>query len=345
MFNNKLIKKLKDNKIVVFGTGSFSKMVTGAIFNVSYYVDNNYKKWGRFHQGRRIRSPLDLLNEDSESISILVASVYYEEIKLQLIKLGFIEYKNFFDLGEILNVFDNDNQEEIKKLYLKHKNEVAFIVGNGPSLKLSDLEKLKNSISFGCNQVYLAFGKSSWRPTYYSVIDNMVAKNKSREISCLEVNKFIASDLKSYFTNSKNVLWLRRLPFQYQGKKQVYKFSEDIAQGIYSGFSVVYTQMQIAYYMGFRKLVLLGVDFNYDFTQDTINKKIIVNEQKKNHFHVDYFKNGEKWNKPELKKQYEAFRAAKIFLDEKGVEVVNASRNTQLDIFPTVNYDQVVKEN
>ncbi len=38
-----------------------------------------------------------------------------------------------------------------------HKGKRAFIVGNGPSLKQTDLSKLKNEVTFAMNCFYLAF--------------------------------------------------------------------------------------------------------------------------------------------------------------------------------------------
>ena len=38
-----------------------------------------------------------------------------------------------------------------------HKGERCFIIGNGPSLKQTDLTKLKNEYTFGLNRIYLAF--------------------------------------------------------------------------------------------------------------------------------------------------------------------------------------------
>ena len=38
-----------------------------------------------------------------------------------------------------------------------HKGERAFIIGNGPSLKQTDLGKLKGEFTFGLNRIYLMF--------------------------------------------------------------------------------------------------------------------------------------------------------------------------------------------
>ena len=43
----------------------------------------------------------------------------------------------------------------------------AFIVGNGPSLRNTNLDKLIGEVSFGCNNVHLIYKQTKWRPTHY----------------------------------------------------------------------------------------------------------------------------------------------------------------------------------
>lgn len=41
-------------------------------------------------------------------------------------------------------------------------------------------------------------------------------------------------------------------------------FSDDIVRGVYSGYTVAYDMIQIAVYMGFSEIYLIGADFNYN---------------------------------------------------------------------------------
>lgn len=51
----------------------------------------------------------------------------------------------------------------------KHKNDICFILGNGPSLQVDDLERLQRAgiVTFATNRIYNIFPNTSWRPTYY----------------------------------------------------------------------------------------------------------------------------------------------------------------------------------
>ena len=39
----------------------------------------------------------------------------------------------------------------------KHRGKRGFIIGNGPSLKNTDLTKLEDEFTFGMNRIYLLF--------------------------------------------------------------------------------------------------------------------------------------------------------------------------------------------
>jgi len=69
------------------------------------------------------------------------------------------------------------NNAKLQALKDCHKGRRAIVVGNGPSLLVADLEKLKNEITFASNKIYMVFEETSWRPTYLTVTDTVVAKN------------------------------------------------------------------------------------------------------------------------------------------------------------------------
>ena len=83
------------------------------------------------------------------------------------------------------------NNLDIRKLKNIHQGKRAFFIGNGPSLRISDLELLNDEITFGCNKIYLAFEQTDWRPTYYSITDRLSAKTNSKTISSIPSIKLL----------------------------------------------------------------------------------------------------------------------------------------------------------
>jgi len=64
----------------------------------------------------------------------------------------------------------------------RHVGRRGFVVGNGPSLGMADLEALSDEICIASNKIYLAFDDVSWRPAYYSVSDWLVWSKIKHEV-------------------------------------------------------------------------------------------------------------------------------------------------------------------
>jgi glycosyltransferase involved in cell wall biosynthesis len=98
------LKELKNKKLIVFGTGSVSeKLLHYMPTEITYFLDNNQKKWDSQFNNRSIFSPDCLLKENKDSITIIIASQFYQEISKQLIDMGFQENKHFWDGYKILS--------------------------------------------------------------------------------------------------------------------------------------------------------------------------------------------------------------------------------------------------
>lgn len=248
--------------------------------------------------------------------------------------------------GESLSA--SQNKRKIRSYKNVHRGRRAFIIGMGPSLEISDLVKLKGEITFACNKIFLAFEQVEWRPTYYSVLDVLVAKNNASEISKLNLVKFFSASCRKYF-NEDEAIWLNDLASQNDKYgNRIYSFSEDLTSGVYGGFTVVYLQLQLAWYMGIKEIYLIGLDFNFDYgaRQQSGEKcehgDVLVSRGEINHFHPDYRKKGETWTVPQLEKQSIAFRVAREFFEANGGKIYNASRRTKLDVFDRINFDDVL---
>ena len=68
---------------------------------------------------------------------------------------------------------------KLKALRKKHKGtKRCFIIGNGPSLNDTNLEALKDEVTFAVNGFFLKASELSWTPTYYVVEDHLVAEDR-----------------------------------------------------------------------------------------------------------------------------------------------------------------------
>ncbi|HOH28077.1 MAG TPA: hypothetical protein PLC40_00245, partial [Candidatus Hydrogenedentes bacterium] len=79
------------------------------------------------------------------------------------------------------------NNERLYALKDKHKGGRCVIVGNGPSLAIRDLDRLKDEITVASNRIFLAFSETEWRPTYFTMCDVVVARENKDDITHGEV--------------------------------------------------------------------------------------------------------------------------------------------------------------
>ena len=88
------------NKVyVIFGAGKAGKDLL-KIFpkKVSYFVDNDPNKWGICCEGVPICPPERLLKEEQNTLRIFIASMFFDQIQIQLEKMGFIGLKHYWNI-------------------------------------------------------------------------------------------------------------------------------------------------------------------------------------------------------------------------------------------------------
>jgi hypothetical protein len=223
-----------------------------------------------------------------------------------------------------------------------HAGRRAFILGNGPSLKISDLDRLRGEITFAANRIFLAYDQTLWRPTYWSCSDLLVAQNNLETIRTLDHVKFVGF----------NVLeCLGGLPYSYtvgRPKSGSPVSNMDLAEGVHPGASVVIFMLKLAFWMGVKVVYLLGLDFHFTVpegasTQEVVqNNAVVVGQGEINHFHPNYRPAGEKWTMPLLDKQFQEFSLMRWRYEADGRVIYNASRQTRLSAIERVDLDEVL---
>lgn len=240
---------------------------------------------------------------------------------------------------------------KLLSLYKKHHRQRAFIIGNGPSLTMEDLETLAehHEITFASNGIYLAFDSTSFRPTYFSISDILFMQNKWDKI----VEVFEDSGTTGFFPSYiKKHCDVERFPKAYVFQ-QLYEdrypnpphFNSYPIPGFHGANTVTYLLMQIAFFMGIKRIYLIGVDWDYKTPKkivkdDPIHTLFEVDEEK-NHFHADYLKKGELMGNPNLHRHEKAYLAALQAGRESGVEIFNATRGGKLEVFERVQFDDL----
>jgi hypothetical protein len=225
------------------------------------------------------------------------------------------------------------NQIALNEYRNIHLGERCFIIGNGPSLNKMDLSPLANEITFGLNRIYLLFDKIGFNTTYYVAINRLVLEQFWSEIEKLTMPKFVRWEYRSYFSKPRKLLYIRRLKPS---------FSSDIRDGAWGGATVTYAALQIAFYMGFQQVFLIGVDHSFK-TKGTPHQEVISEKDDPNHFVPNYFGKGTRWHLPDLETSESAYRKAKEQFLANGRQIFDATVGGKLDVFPKVDYQLALK--
>lgn len=231
-------------------------------------------------------------------------------------------------------------KHRIKKYKNIYKGKACVIIGNGPSLRVEDLEMLYSLKipTFACNRINLIFSQTKWRPTYYFMSDGkLIAQYKDdiEGVSC--DHRFFP---KSYRDTIKNGVFYNTLWFDYENEG---KFSLNAAEGVYAACSVTTEMIQFAYYMGFAEIYLIGVDFSYSINNKVDNQSYSYNGED-NYFIKGYLKPGEIADMPNIRANVFGFNAAKQAIEGQGRIIRNATRGGKLEVFERVDLDDLFKK-
>jgi hypothetical protein len=220
-----------------------------------------------------------------------------------------------------------------------HKGQRAFIIGNGPSLKQTDLTKLKNEFTFGMNRIYLLFPELGFSTTYFVSINDLVIEQCVHEILELPMPKFLAWHSHRYFPSTLQPASLPAFLYTtYTGPK----FAYDMTGRIWEGATVTNVALQLAFYMGFEKVILIGVDHNFT-DKGQANKTVVSAGDDPNHFDPRYFGKGFRWQLPDLDTSEIGYKKARDAYQKAGREVLDATIGGKLTIFPKVEYNSLFK--
>jgi hypothetical protein len=134
-----------------------------------------------------------------------------------------------------------------------HRGEIGLLVGNGGNLGKTH-PSLFPYPAVGMNTIHLLDG---WMPNYYVTLDHRVYREFGDAIAerFRSIPKFILSGKLDAWQGDNFV----RFPQSVRGDIRL----DDLESGI-AGLNVMHFAMQIAYYMGFTTLLIVGMEHKPD---------------------------------------------------------------------------------
>lgn len=362
------VGRVNHRPVIAIGVGSElmdwsekeDKQYGQLVNTVTYFVDNDSKKWGKtvevFGRVYKIFSLQEIMEMNLHNAVFVITCMAYIQIIEQLSEIPMFQDAECYysvcmkcspemDLDWFINVelkkdamvFYKERLRQ-KKLKNKYQGRRCFIIGNGPSLRAEDLDRLQNEISFASNFIFKIYDRTKWRPTFYAMIDyyvldkipDFVQENKSSTI-LIPRERAIASgkvyDEVLYF--DRKTSYVRASQSAVEKTTTQILFSDDLEEGTFGGDTVTYDMMQMAVYMGFSEIYLLGMDHT------------MPSSGKAHFYEKELVEKGLEYN---MQLMTQAYRVADEAARERGTHIYNATRGGRLEVFPRVAFDSLFEE-
>jgi hypothetical protein len=217
----------------------------------------------------------------------------------------------------------------------QYQGKRCFIIGNGPSLRNTDMSKLRGEYTFGLNRIYLMFPELGFETSFFVSINDLVIEQSAADIQQLNIPKFIAWHAHQWLQPAEDMFFLHTT---YTGLK----FARDITGRLWEGATVTYVALQVAYYLGFSEVILIGVDHSFA-TKGKPNTTIVSQGDDPNHFNPAYFGKGFRWQLPDLDTSEVGYHLARQAYETDGRRVLDATVGGKLTVFPKVDYSSLFK--
>lgn len=249
----------------------------------------------------------------------------------------------------------------LRRLRGAYAGRRCFVMGNGPSLNEMDLAPLGDELVWGLNRCYLLFDRIDWRPSFYVSQDSVGLIESAEEISRLvRDNPMMLCFLPSTYGKGRviapsgdNLHWVdsRRVDAMSVGAEGL---GVDLLRlhrtGVATLYTVAATAIQLAAYLGFDPIYLIGCDNSYVVpvedqvvhANDRVRALRAGERSDPNHFDHRYHATGDRWNLPPDGGHDRSFELVDSLCKQVGVQVLNATHGGRLEVFPRVDYQELV---
>lgn len=249
--------------------------------------------------------------------------------------------------------------KRLRSLRNRHKGRRAFIIGNGPSIKGQDLTKLKDEVTFVTNWFANHDDYENIQPTYYCISSHEVFGGWSAQNPKLNAEMREAIVQKTWRSHHFFPLWARNTILSDEGfsaeqsnflifekpKATVLergRMNWDILGNLDDGMTGVITFcLPLALHMGIQEVFLVGCDCDYGISQEKDAKQYFYDFSKHTTSTSKFETLDRVWGQGgEIFQIYEIVRRE---AERRGLRIYNATRGGLLEVFPRVNYEDIVK--
>ncbi|MEI9991480.1 MAG: 6-hydroxymethylpterin diphosphokinase MptE-like protein [Rhizomicrobium sp.] len=216
-----------------------------------------------------------------------------------------------------------------------HRDQMALILCNGPSLNSVDFECLKGTFCFGLNKIHLLFDRTGFRPSAIVCMNYRVIEQTADFYNRTDIPLFLNRTGIHLVRGGRGRIFLHATSLSRA-------FARDCSISIHPGYTVTYAAMQLAYHMGFKRVALVGCDHHFN-RQGPAGMLGMAEGRDPDHFDPRYFSDVP-WILPDLAESEISYRMALDVYRAAGRELVNATVGGKLEILPRMPLEQFLRE-
>ena len=214
-----------------------------------------------------------------------------------------------------------------------HRGEGCFVIGNGPSLNRMELSRLRGHHCFGLNKIYLLFERQALDLSYHVAVNPLIMQQSAAEIAGLQCPSFLS------YSAARGVVGVDQRKY-FLATGGGLGFQPNLLGLVPEGNTVTFVALQIAFFMGFSRVFLVGVDHSFACA-GSANEKQRFDGPDGNHFDPDYFR-GQEWHLPDLEASELAYRIADFTYRRAGRRVYDATLGGKLQVFEKIGYEEAL---
>jgi hypothetical protein len=267
-------------------------------------------------------------------------------------------------VGNVLSFKLHNKVNENIKLKNIHKGKRCFILATGPSINNQNLTSLANEICISVGQFYNHKDALTIKPSYHieapmhEPFAEDYIKKFSDKISLIythDVNIFLGVNQYKHSFHKHENLFFDLFKYNYIN----YFFNnhlDDISSKFESMWNltgtpfaprtVIYSAIQLAAYMGFKEIYLLGCDHDYllRYFNNTLDGQHFYNEKLSTFGSADS-QNSKDFNLEMWFEEYfwrwKQYRLMDEYLRKKNQFIFNATEKSMLDVFEKVDFKKL----
>lgn len=228
------------------------------------------------------------------------------------------------------------SRQRAKCLQDAYPNGTCVIICNGPSLSITDMSLISKEISFAFNRSYLLFSDWGFIPNFFVVSARNVLQEFAADLRNVKALKFFSFDQARELQEPSIIGFKQNLAL-------FDRFSKNLDRGIWGGGTVTFAALQIAFHMGFRHVVIIGMDHHYSAKGTPTESVVRKEELDIDHPHPDYFPKGVRWELPDLRRSEIAYAIARKEFEDAGGGIIDATIGGKCDVFEKMELEAALE--